>query len=191
MELPNLKTLNLARDFNHYKNLDSTQAEIFRRIERGNIKNGSLVLADLQTLGVGTHGRKWLIDETGNITFSFYYEVNSRAEKLEGLTTDIAKIIVDIFKKLYNIELNIKLPNDIVYNGKKIGGILTQSKSYENIIKYLVIGIGINTNGTKFNDEIKEIASSIKKEFNLEVDNLKVISEFCNIFEENLLKRSN
>ncbi len=187
MELPNLKTVNLARDFSHYQNLDSTQAEIFRRIESSNIKNGSLVLADLQTLGVGTHGRKWLIEETGNITFSFYYEVNCNAEKLEGLTTDIAKIIVDIFKKLYNIELNIKLPNDIVYNGKKIGGILTQSKSYENTIKYLVIGIGIDTNGTKFNDEIKEIASSIKNEFNIDVDNLKVISEFCNIFEEKLL----
>ena len=137
----------------------------------------------------GTHGRKWIIEEEGNITFSFFVETNCKIEKLEGLTLKIAEIILEIFKKLYNIKLSIKLPNDIVYNGKKIGGILTVSKSQEDIIKYLVIGIGVNTNGQDFNKEIKDIASSIKNEFNIEVDNQKVVSEFCNLFEEEIIRR--
>ncbi len=190
MQLQNLTTKFLGRDFYYFEELDSTQAEIWRKIDNNTIKNGSLVVAKFQTSGIGTHGRKWLIEESGNITFSFFVELNCELQKLEGLTTEIAEIIIEIFEKLYNIKLDIKLPNDITYNGKKIGGILTQSKSYKNIIKYLIIGIGINTNSSKFNDEIKKIASSIKNEFNIEVNNLEIISEFCNIFEEKILKRS-
>ena len=48
---------------------------------------------------------------------------------------------------------------------------------------------GINTNQQKFNEEIQNIASSIKNEFNVEVDTMKFISEFCNLFEEKLFKR--
>ena len=49
---------------------------------------------------------------------------------------------------------------------------------------------GINTNQQKFNEEIQNIASSLKNEFNVEVDRIKFISEFCNLFEEKLLKRT-
>lgn len=74
---------------------------------------------------------------------------------------------------------------------RKLEEYLLGSKSNENIIKYLVIGIGINTNSEKFNSEIKEIASSIKNEFNIKIDNNKVISEFCNLFEKEIVKRRN
>ena len=78
---------------------------------------------------------------------------------------------------------------DIVFDNKKIGGILTESKMSEEIVKYLVVGIGINTNKTKFNKEIKNIATSIKNEFNIEVDNFDFIAEFCNRFERRLFRK--
>lgn len=189
MQLQNLNTQFLGRDFYYYETLDSTQSEIYRKIENNTIKNGTLILAKIQNNGMGTHGRKWFIEEEGNITFSFFVQTNCKMNKLEGLTLKIAKIILEVFKKIYGIELCIKLPNDITYNGKKIGGILTVSKSQEDIIKYLVIGIGINTNGKKFNGEIEKLASSIKNEFNIEIDNQKVISEFCNLFEKEIIQR--
>ena len=136
----------------------------------------------------GTHNRKWYTDEKNNIAFSFYIETNCNIEKLDGITVEIAKTILEVFKNLYNIALEIKEPNDIVCNGRKIAGILTQSKSIENTLKYLVIGIGINTNQQKFNEEISNIATSIKNEFNIEIDNEKVISEFCNLFENKIIK---
>ncbi len=144
MKLTNLKTKYLGRDFIFYNQIDSTQNEIFRRIENNNIKNGTLVMADIQTNGKGTHGRIWHTNETQNIAFSFYIEVNCSPQKLERVTIEVAKIIVEIFKLKYNINLNIKEPNDITYNGKKIGGILTQSKIIAKNVKFLVIGIGIN-----------------------------------------------
>ena len=137
----------------------------------------------------GTHGRKWYTDEKNNIAFSFFIETNCKLEILDGITIEIANTILDVFKKLYKVELSIKFPNDIVYNGRKIGGILCQSKTIEGIVKYLVVGIGINTNQEKFDFEISDLASSIKKEFNIEIDNLKVITEFCNLFENKIIKR--
>ena len=136
----------------------------------------------------GTHNRKWYTDEKDNIAFSFYIETNCNIEKLNGITIEIAKTILKVFKNLYDIDLQIKEPNDIVYQGKKIAGILSQSKSIEDTLKYLVIGIGINTNQENFNEEISQIATSIKNEFNIEVDNTKVISSFCNLFENKIIE---
>lgn len=60
---------------------------------------------------------------------------------MEGVTIEIADTIIEVFKKLYQISLAIKFPNDIVYDGKKIGGILTETKLMGNIVKYMVVGI--------------------------------------------------
>ena len=70
----------------------------------------------------------------GNIAFSFYIDTNyCEVKKVEGLTIEIAKIIIEVLEKMYGIKLQIKFPNDIVYKNKKIG----------NKVKYIVIGIRI------------------------------------------------
>ncbi len=89
----------------------------------------------------GTHGRKWHTDQKNNIAFSFLIEANCEIEKLEGITLEIAETIVEVLKKLYSISLEIKFPNDIVYQEKKIGGILTETKLQGNMVKYMVVGI--------------------------------------------------
>lgn len=76
-----------------------------------------------------------------------------------------------------------------MYNNKKIGGILTETKLKGENVKYIIVGIGINTNRQNFNEEIKEIATSVKSEFGIEVDNLRIISEFCNQLENKIIKR--
>jgi len=189
MQLKNLKTNFLGRNVIYYEKIDSTQDEIWRLVENKNIKNGTLVMTDIQTQGKGTHGRIWHTDETNNIAFSFFIQTDCNIKKLDGITVDIAKIIVEIFKDKYDINLEIKQPNDIVYNSKKVGGILTQSKIISEDIKFLVIGIGINTSKTKFTEDIKNIATSIKKEFDIDVQVEEFIAEFCNRFEKHILER--
>lgn len=189
MQLLNLKTNFLGRNAIYYKEIDSTQNEIWRLIKKGKAPNGTLIFADLQTMGIGTHGRTWYTDEEENIAFSFCIFMDCEIGKIEGITIALAKIIVKIFKDKYKLELQIKKPNDIVFNGKKIGGILTQSKVVAGNVQCLVIGIGINTKKEKFNDEIKDIATSIKKEFGIIVDTKQFIAEFCNEFEKEIMKR--
>ena len=189
MQLKNLTTNFLGKNSFFYKRIDSTQDEIWRRLKKGKIKNGTLIMADIQENGRGTHGRVWHTDEENNIAFSFFIESNCNINKLDGLTTDIAETILNILKAQYKIELEIKKPNDIVYSGKKIGGILTETKLVSEQVKYLVVGIGINTFKMQFTDDIKDIATSIKKEFKVEIDAQEFISKFCNTFEKNILER--
>ena len=191
MQLKNLKTKFLGRNLIYHNKLDSTQSEIWRLIKKDEIINGPVVLADIQTAGKGTHGRTWYTDEENNIAFSLYITPNCNIKKLDGITLKIAQLIIGIFKDQYNIDLQIKLPNDIVFNGKKIGGILTETQIISEVVKYLVIGIGINTNKKSFNDEIKDIATSIRKEFNINVDTQSFVTEFCNRFEKEIFKRTN
>ena len=189
MKLTNLKTEFIGRNFIFYKEIDSTQNEIWRLIKSNNIKNGSLVMTDIQTEGKGTHGRIWHTDEKNNIALSFYVETNCNIKRLEGLTKEIVQVLVSIFKEEYNINLEIKKPNDLIVKGKKLGGILTESKVSFETVKYLVIGIGINTSKLNFTKDIENIATSIKKEFGIEVDRMKIISIFCNRFEEVIKRR--
>lgn len=173
----------------HYEKIDSTQKEAWRRIEKDDIEDGTVIIADLQTDGIGTHGRKWYTVEKENIAFSFVIYPNVSIEMIKNLTIEIAEILVEIFKRIYHIELSIKLPNDIMVGNKKLGGILTQTKLQGEIVKNLVIGIGMNTNGVVFDKEIQEIATSIKKEFDIIIDNELVIQEFGYQFEEKVVEQ--
>ena len=190
MQLKNLNCNFLGKTFYFYEEIDSTQDEIWRLVDNKKIVNGQLVAANIQTKGKGTHGRVWHTDESDNIAFSFYIEMGKNISSLDGLTYEIAKVITDIFEDKYDISLDIKLPNDIMCNGKKIGGILTEAKVISNKVKYLVIGVGINTNKSFFANDIKNIATSIKKEFNIEINSFDFISEFCNRFEKIIQRRS-
>lgn len=158
----------------HYEKIDSTQKEVWRKLE-----NGIIISTDIQTDGIGTHGRTWHTTEKGNIAFSMGLEPNVPVNQLENLTIEIAEIILEVFATLYQIKLQIKHPNDIMINNQKIGGILTETKLQGEIVKQLVIGIGINTNN-------EEISTSIKKEFGMEIDNSRVIGEICQRIGEKL-----
>ena len=186
--LQNLTTKYLGKNNECFNIIDSTQKEIWRRIESKNIKNGMLIRAENQTSGIGTHGRTW-VSTTNNITFSFYYEMNCNVKNVEGLTVEIAEIILEILKQAYGIQLEIKLPNDIYYQGKKLGGILTEAKIVGDTVKYIVVGIGLNNSQVEFDDELKDIATSINKEFGVEIDGGRFIEMFCNKFEKSIIKR--
>ncbi len=188
MQLSNLNTQFLGRNIIHYTSIDSTQLELWRRVKQ-NAESGLIIVADEQTQGKGTHGRIWYTEKQNNIAFSFYIRANCNLNDLEGITIEIAETIIDVFKESYQISLEKKYPNDIVFQGKKIGGILTETKSKGNKVNDIVVGIGINTNQEEFVGEIKDSASSIKKEFGITIDNEKIITQFCNQFEKKLRKR--
>lgn len=188
MQLNNLKTKFLGQNTFYINAIDSTQSEIWRLYKK-QAPTGTLVFADIQTKGKGTHGRTWHTSQAENIAFSFLINNNFNIEKLDGITIEIAEIIVDIFKRKYNIQIKIKKPNDLIYNNKKLGGILTETKILGTQVTCIVIGIGINTNQIEFPEDIKNTATSIKKEFNITVDTKEFIAEFCNVFEKRFIER--
>ena len=189
MQLTNLKTHLLGKHYEFYKEIDSTQNEIWRRINENNIKNGTVISAGIQTQGKGTHGRIWHTDEPNNVAFSMYIETNCNINCLDGITVEFADSITNIMREKYNIYLDVKKPNDLMYNGQKVGGILTESKVNLEKVKFLIIGIGINTNKQNFTQDIENIATSIKKEFGTEIEEEELITEICNEFEKIIMKK--
>ena len=137
---------NLNKNICIFEEIDSTQKEVLRRIE--NIKDSIVVISKNQTDGIGTHGRNW-ISNKNNITFSIGINfsnimnntnddlLNVNINSIEGITIEFAKLLVNIFKSIYGIDcINIKYPNDLLINGKKIGGILTETKLVRDNVKY-------------------------------------------------------
>lgn len=182
----NLSTNFLGQDIIIFDTIDSTQDEIKRR---NDLENGTVIIAESQTKGKGTHGRVWYTENSyKNIAMTFVLFPNVNISKFEDITVIIAKCIVKTFKKLYNINLDIKYPNDIVINSKKIGGILTETKVIGQNVEKLYVGIGLNILQEKFNEDIKNIASSIINEFNTQCIREDIISEFFNIFEKKYLR---
>ncbi len=188
-ELKDVKTKYLAKDILYFDQIDSTQDEARRLIMNNKAKNGTIIIADKQIMGKGTHGRQWFTGNGKNIAFSFILFPHCNINQISELTVIIARSMITILKNLYNIELFIKEPNDIMYDNKKIGGILTQSNTKNELIKYIIIGIGINVNQLEFPGEIETIATSLKKEFpNINFKKEDIIKTFCEHFEKQFEK---
>ena len=86
-------------------------------------------------------------------------------------------------KTLYKIDLVIKVPNDLILNGKKICGILTESATYNDKVEYLIIGVGFNVNEVVFTSEIADTATSLKREFGKNFNREEIIAAFIEEME--------
>lgn len=179
-EFQNLKTKYLGRNLLYFETIGSTQKEL-KTLE--NPENGTIIVADNQVSGVGTHERIWFTGAGKNIAMSFVLLPNCNLQKIQNLTVRIAECMIHVLKDLYKIELSIKMPNDIYYRGKKVGGILTESVSKAEKVQKIYIGIGLNVNQEEFPEDLGEIATSLKIEFGKNFDREEIIVEFLNQFE--------
>lgn len=167
----------------YFEELESTQQEA-KKIAEKNIQNGTIIITDYQTNGIGTYDRTWYSEKNSNLTFSIIIYPKCTIKELKGFTLEIARCLQDAVENIYHIKLDIKEPNDIMHNGKKLGGILTQIVSKGEQIKYLLIGIGFNVNTEKFNKKIKNIATSLKQEFGREFSREEILNKFCIYLEK-------
>lgn len=183
MELKNLKTKYLGRNLLYFETIDSTQTYLKTLKEP---PNGTIVIADKQTAGIGTHERIWYTGIGKNIAMSFVILPNCTIQAIQNLTVSIAECMIETLDFLYQIKLSIKVPNDIYYQGKKVGGILTESMSKGEQIEKIYIGIGLNVNQEKFEEDLSQIATSLKIEFKKEFVREEIIVEFLNRLEKRL-----
>ena len=105
---------------------------------------------------------------------------------LKNLTIEIANCMQKTIYDLFEIRLDIKEPNDLILNGKKISGILTEINTIGEKINYLLISIGFNVNEEFFSDDLKNIATSLKKEFDKDFSREEIIVSFIRNLESTL-----
>ena len=158
------KTKFLGKQILYFEKIDSTQLEAKRKIET--LDNGSIIIAREQTAGKGTKNRNWYTGQASNIAMTIVLKPKCSIHQLENFTTIIAKSIQTAIRRIYDYELQIKQPNDLMLHGKKICGILTECSSRQEEVQHIVIGIGFNVNERDFTKEVEEIATSLSKEFN-------------------------
>ena len=110
---------------------------------------------------------------------------NDLAKKLASMVTLVMGLsVAKAIESLYPVSVGIKWPNDVVVNGKKICGILTEMSAEMTGIHYLVIGTGINTNVEEFPEEIQSVATSLIKELGEKVNRAELIAACLKYFEE-------
>jgi BirA family biotin operon repressor/biotin-[acetyl-CoA-carboxylase] ligase len=129
-----------------YKELDSTMDEAKRLVESGQINNTAFVVADYQSDGRGNYGRKWDSPKEAGIYLSIIHLSESdNPFILSNLYTKACVVAcVESINELFSLKTFIKPLNDIYHNGKKLGGILVESKLVKDGISVLITGIGIN-----------------------------------------------
>ncbi len=143
-----MDTRQIARKLVFHKETGSTNLDAKAIAEKG-AEAGTLVVADMQTAGRGRRGRGWDGYAGKNIYMSLLLRPDCPPDKASALTLVMALSVAEAVKEfLPNAACVIKWPNDIVINGKKVCGILTEMSAEPDCIHYVVIGIGINVNQT-------------------------------------------
>lgn len=186
-KIKNSNTKILGKNIEYYKTIDSTH-KYAKSIANTIEQNGKLIISEVQTSGIGTKGRSWHTGENKNIAMTLIIKPKCQLKMLNHLTIDIAEVMRDTIKELYNIELNIKEPNDLILNNKKICGILTESSTTGENINFVLMSLGFNVNETNFNEDIVNIATSLKLETKKEYEREEIISKFLEKLELMIIK---
>ncbi len=155
--LEHTKDMPIGKKILHYTTVGSTNDIAYDLGERGE-EDGIIILAEEQSAGKGRMQRKWESSRFKGIYLSILIRPEMKASLLPRFTIFSAVCTAKIIMEETGLEANIKWPNDILIQKKKVAGILTELKTIEDIVKFLVIGIGINVNQLKA-DFSKDIAS--------------------------------
>ncbi len=180
--ISDMKTKYIGKKIQYYKEIDSTHT--YAKNKYNELQNGEVIITDKQTSGIGTKGRNWYTGAGKNIAMTIMIKPKFTISTIPKLTVKIAQSIKKSIYELYNYDLKIKEPNDLILNNKKISGILTEVHTLGKNIKYLIISIGFNVNEEEFCKETEMIATSLKKEFSKEFSREVIIKKILEDLEE-------
>ena len=181
-----LKTGVIGKDIKYFKETESTN--ITAREMAGSVEEGTVVIAESQTGGRGRLGRKWLSPE-GGIWLSIILKPKMQPSYAPRITI-LAGVSVAKTIRSFGLPAKIKWPNDILINGKKVCGILTEIEAEIDMIEYCVVGIGIDANvdTESFPEEIRDSSTSLKKELGHEINRVDFVRKLLSEFEALYLK---
>lgn len=178
-----LSTRWLGKNLVVFDEVDSTNNEARRMAEKGALE-GTVILAARQTAGKGRRGRNWESPRGTGIWMSFLLRPEFEPSHASMLTLTAAMAVAQGIRRTTGLDCQIKWPNDIVINGKKLCGILTEMSTEDNQIRYIVVGIGINVNIREFPEEISSTATSLLLESGHPVRRAVLVDQVLRAWEE-------
>jgi len=147
---------------------------------------GTVVIADEQSAGLGRLGRQWFSKKGQNLLFSVLLRPNLPPNKIFALTMMFALAGIDAIEEISGLNGMIKWPNDIYIGENKIGGILTEFSVLKGIVLYVVLGMGLNVNWQPDAEQtLLYSTSSILNETKKSVSREKLLCKLLERFEKN------
>lgn len=176
-----------GKEIYFYEETGSTNMDAKRLGEEG-APHGTVVAADKQNSGRGRRGRTWESPAGKDIYFTILLRPDFPPDKAPGLTLVMALSVVQAIEEECGMKAGIKWPNDVVMNGKKVCGILTELTTETDYIQYVVTGVGINVNLEVMPEEIEETATSLLLEGGKRIGRAGLLQKVLKKFEGNYEK---
>lgn len=186
-----LVKINYLNEIIYFEELDSTNGYA----KKNNLSSDTLLITSNQTSGIGRFNRQWKTTPSKDLTFSLIKTIDIRIDEVHLVNFYSSYILLISLKEYlsaYNIQdISLKWPNDLIFNGRKIAGILLDVKDLKNDLKKFIIGIGINVNSIEFSEDLKIKATSIINEIKSELSIEMILILFIkNFFEKIFLIQS-
>ncbi|MBR1647342.1 MAG: biotin--[Selenomonadaceae bacterium] len=159
----------------HYEpSVDSTN-RVAKALAYHGAQDGTIVVAEEQTGGKGRLDRKYFSPRGKGIWFSVILRPNFLPKEASKITLMAAVAVAEAMTR-FNLKPEIKWPNDILFDGRKLVGILTEMTGEMGKIYYIVVGVGINVNINRedFPEEIRDIAASLSEMNGEEISRVKI-----------------
>ena len=174
----------VAKEVLYFDTIASTNIKAQELAEKG-YPSGTLVVADKQESGKGRRGRSWVSPSGTGIFMTLMIKPDINPNNASMLTLVAALAVAKAITSVTGEEAMIKWPNDIVVNGKKVCGILTEMNAQFDYINHIVVGIGINVHNESFPEEISQMASSLMIEAGgKRFHRAQIIAETMSYFEQ-------
>jgi BirA family biotin operon repressor/biotin-[acetyl-CoA-carboxylase] ligase len=147
-------------------------------------EEGTVIIAEEQLKGRGTKGRKWYSTRGKGIYFSVILRPRKRNLSLLPLAMGLA--VRDALLETAGIAVRLKWPNDLVYAGRKLGGILCEASFRGNDVGHVVLGIGLNLTHARdeFPEEFRNRATSLQLELDKEIDKEDLLLKLWRVLGE-------
>lgn len=169
----------------YFNEIDSTNAYAMKNI--ADLPDKTVVSAKIQTGGYGRFKRVWNSQKADNLYISIVLKPSQKFDSslpLANLTQYLSVILCETLEK-YDVEAEIKWPNDVLVSGKKIAGILSEASLRGDSLNGVVLGVGINLNRSKSDmSKIDQPATALNLETSLSVDKDKFLNSLLASFFE-------
>lgn len=173
----------IAREIYYYPEIGSTNTEL-KKLSGQGAGNGALAVTDSQVAGKGRRGRGWVLPPGSAIAMSLLLKPTIEPSRASMITLVMAMAVASAINQETGLQADIKWPNDIVVNRKKVCGILTEMTMEADYIQDVIVGVGINVNNDVFPEELQETATCLMTECGHRVSRSNIIIAVMEAFEE-------
>jgi BirA family biotin operon repressor/biotin-[acetyl-CoA-carboxylase] ligase len=181
--LPHLKTESFGKTIYHRERVTSTN-DLAHQLALAGASEGTLVLAEEQSRGRGRLGRTWTSERSAGIYASLVLRPGIEPREAPILNLAAAVAVSNGIRDVVALATDIKWPNDVMVNGYKCCGILTEMNAELDKIQFVILGMGINVNQMKFPPELENKASSLFLEAKREISRLEILVAVLKRFED-------